>query len=389
MAKAARATISDVAKAAKTGKTSISRYLNGEKHLLSDDLLSRIEKAIAELDYRPSLMARGLKHGRTRLIGLIIADITNPYSVNVMSGIEAACREKGFTLLVCNTNNELDQELHYLDLLRSYQVEGIVVNAVGMREDGLNRLQQSALPMVLIDRKIPDFACDVVGLDNAQAATTATEHLVEKGFEAILFLSEPLGSVNTRRERLSAFRATLARHHGVVAENAEVQLNDGAMLDNVLRQFHARHRGMRKAVISANGALTLQVARALKGLKLPRDSSEQGRPEHDHIHQHMPEQHHAVRIAQTFARKPLRAKLLLPGSALLEHPGVKPGALQPGRRPSPDRDVVPIDLAQRRLNRRWLAPFFIHLGFSSFLPLRITASAQSIPSTAALMMPPA
>ena len=101
MAKAARATISDVAKAAKTGKTSISRYLNGEKHLLSDDLLSRIEKAIAELDYRPSLMARGLKHGRTRLIGLIIADITNPYSVNVMSGIEAACREKGFTLLVC------------------------------------------------------------------------------------------------------------------------------------------------------------------------------------------------------------------------------------------------------------------------------------------------
>ena len=92
MAKAARATISDVAKAAKTGKTSISRYLNGEKHLLSDDLLARIEKAIAELNYRPSLMARGLKHGRTRLIGLIIADITNPYSVNVLSGIEAACR---------------------------------------------------------------------------------------------------------------------------------------------------------------------------------------------------------------------------------------------------------------------------------------------------------
>ena len=209
MSKPARATISDVAKAAKTGKTSISRYLNGEKHLLSDALLARIEQAIADLDYRPSLMARGLKRGRTRLIGLIIADITNPYSVNVLSGIEAACREKGFTPLVCNTNNEVDQELHYLDLLRSYQVEGIVVNAVGMREEGLNRLQQSSLPMVLIDRKIPEFACDVVGLDNTQAATTATEHLIEQGFEAILFLSEPLGMVNTRRERLSAFRATL------------------------------------------------------------------------------------------------------------------------------------------------------------------------------------
>ena len=137
-----------------------------------------------------------------------------------------------------------------------------------MREDGLNRLQQSALPMVLIDRKIPEFACDVVGLDNTQAATTATEHLVEKGFEALLFLSEPLGSVNTRRERLSAFRQTLQRHSGIIAENAEVPLNDGAMLDNVLRHFHSHHRGMRKAVISANGALTLQVARSLKRVGL-------------------------------------------------------------------------------------------------------------------------
>ncbi|ADO46469.1 LacI family DNA-binding transcriptional regulator [[Enterobacter] lignolyticus] len=268
MAIKARATISDVAKAAKAGKTSISRYLNGEKHLLSDAMLARIEKAIAELDYRPSLMAQGLKHGRTRLIGLIIADITNPYSVDVLSGIEAACREQGFTPLVCNTNNEVDQEQHYLDLLRSYQVEGIVVNAVGMHEEGLSRLQQSALPMVLIDRKIPDFACDVVGLDNAQAATTATEHLVEQGFEALLFLSEPLGTVNTRRERLQAFRATLARHPGVMAENAEVPLNDCARIDSALREFHTRHRGMRKAVISANGALTLQVARALKRLGL-------------------------------------------------------------------------------------------------------------------------
>ena len=109
-----------MAKAARTGKTSISRYLNGEKHLLSDALLARIEQAIADLDYRPSIMARGLKRGRTRLIGLIIADITNPYSVNVLSGIEAACRER-FYPLVCNTNNEVDRELHYLDLLRSYR----------------------------------------------------------------------------------------------------------------------------------------------------------------------------------------------------------------------------------------------------------------------------
>ena len=76
-----RATISDVAKAAKTGKTSVSRYLNGEQHLLSDDLKQRIEQAIQRLNYRPSQMARSLKGGQTRLIGMIIADITDRKSV--------------------------------------------------------------------------------------------------------------------------------------------------------------------------------------------------------------------------------------------------------------------------------------------------------------------
>ncbi|MCE0491751.1 LacI family DNA-binding transcriptional regulator [Pantoea sp. Mb-10] len=263
-----RATISDVARAAKTGKTSVSRYLNGEVNVLSPDLKARIEQAIAELNYRPSQMARGLKRGRTRLIGLIIADITNPYSVDVLSGIEAACRARGFTLLMCNTNNEVDREQYYLQLLSSYQVEGIVVNAVGMHEEVLNRLQQSMLPMVLIDRKIPDFACDVVGLNNPEASQNATQHLLDNGYDALLFVSEPLGSVNTRRERLAAFRACCERYPQVSAENVEVPLHDAPLLAARLRDFYQRHRDKRCAVIAANGALTLQVARALQSLAL-------------------------------------------------------------------------------------------------------------------------
>ncbi|MEG1439070.1 MAG: LacI family DNA-binding transcriptional regulator [Hafnia sp.] len=263
-----RATISDVAKAAKTGKTSVSRYLNGEQHLLSDDLKKRIEQAIQRLNYRPSQMARSLKGGQTRLIGMIIADITNPYSVDVLRGVEEACRVQGFTLLVCNTNNEINQEQHYLELLSSYRVEGLVVNAVGMREEALSKLQQSLLPMVLIDRKIPDFSCDMVGLDNHRAATEATQHLLEQGFEAVMFLSEPLGLVNTRLERLHAFQKAMQEHPELTACHAEVVLNKGELLDQTLTQFCHQHRGMRKAVMSANGALTLQVARSLRRLGL-------------------------------------------------------------------------------------------------------------------------
>lgn len=266
--KAAKATISDVAKAAKTGKTSVSRYLNGELNALSDDLKQRIEAAIASLNYRPSQMARGLKRGRTRLIGLIIADITNPYSVDVLSGIEAACRAHGFTLLMCNTNNEVDLEQYYLNLLSSYQVEGVVVNAVGMREEALNQLQQSLLPMVLIDRKIPDFTCDVVGLDNRDAALQATEHLLAQDYQALLFISEPLGLVNTRVERVHAFRERMAQQPDRVAEQAEVALGDSKGLEHTLNDFYQRHRHLRCAVLAVNGAQTLQVARALRRLNI-------------------------------------------------------------------------------------------------------------------------
>lgn len=260
----ARATISDVARAAGTGKTSVSRYLNGELDILSPALKERIAQAIAALDYRPSQMARSLKRGRTRLIGLIIADITNAYSVEIMCGIEAACRDYGFTLLMCNTNNELALEQYYIQLLSSYQVEGIIVNAVGMREEELGRLQQSRLPMTLIDRKIADFDCDVIGLDNHEASEKVTRHLADNGYTALLFISEPIGSVNTRRERLETFRQTVAACPDVEGENAEIALHQAPELSLCLKDFLHRHRHQRCAIISANGPLTLQVVKALQ-----------------------------------------------------------------------------------------------------------------------------
>ncbi|TCV95498.1 substrate-binding family protein [Biostraticola tofi] len=151
---------------------------------------------------------------------------------------------------------------------RSFAPGRATINAVGMREEALSLLQGSSLPMVLIDRKISDFACDVVGLDNRQAATRATGHLIDQGFEAILFLSEPLTTVNTRIERLQAFRACMADQPHLLAEEAEALLNDGDGLSALLDDCHRRHRGMRKAILSANGALTLQVARALRRLGL-------------------------------------------------------------------------------------------------------------------------
>jgi len=145
-----RATITDVAREAGTGKTSISRYLNGETGVLSTELRERIEEAIAKLDYRPNQMARGLKRGRNRLVGMLVADLTNPYSVEVLQGVEAACHAYGYMPLICHAANEVDLERRYLQLLSTYRVEGVIVNALGVKEETLETLARGGVPVVLV-----------------------------------------------------------------------------------------------------------------------------------------------------------------------------------------------------------------------------------------------
>ena len=114
-----------------TGKTSVSRYLNGETNVLSLDLRERIEAAIKRLDYQPNQMARGLKRGRNRLIGMLVADLTNPYTVEVLQGVEAACQALGYMPLICHAANEVEMERRYLQLLTTYRVEGVIVKGSG------------------------------------------------------------------------------------------------------------------------------------------------------------------------------------------------------------------------------------------------------------------
>src|SRR5579863_186022 len=216
-----RATINDVAREAGTGKTSVSRYLNGETNVLSLDLRERIETAIKRLDYQPNQMARGLKRGRNRLIGMLVADLTNPYSVEVLQGVEAACHALGLMPLICHAANEVEMERRYLQLLTTYRVEGVIVNALGVKDETLQPLGEGGIPAVLVDRKVAGLAADMVGLDNAEAVRAGTQHLIERGFAEIHFVVQPFERVSSRRVREAAFREAI--------ENAvRVAVADGA-----------------------------------------------------------------------------------------------------------------------------------------------------------------
>ncbi|MDR8401535.1 LacI family DNA-binding transcriptional regulator [Paraburkholderia sp. USG1] len=208
-----RATITDVAREAGTGKTSISRYLNGEISVLSPELRARIEAAIARLDYQPNQMARGLKRGRNRLIGMLLADLTNPYSIEVLQGVEAACHALGLMPLICHAANEVEMERRYLQLLTTYRVEGVIVNATGVREETLRPVGGGGIPAVLVDRLVDGLVADMVGLDNRAAAELGTRHLLDNGFDDIWFVVQPFEQVSSRQLREAAFRETMSAWH--------------------------------------------------------------------------------------------------------------------------------------------------------------------------------
>jgi LacI family kdg operon repressor len=265
-------TIAQVASEAGVSKTSVSRFLGGELAALSENIRHQIERTISDLGYQPNQMARGLKRGRTRLIGMVVADILNPYTVAVLQGVEASCQQHGYTLILCNTGNDEKRERQSLAALRSYSVEGLIVNTQGRNIQSLG-LEQAGLPVVLVDRRIEGFDFDLVGLDNVQAARAATCHLIEQGFTDIALITGPLEGVSSRQGRAGGFTAVLAEHPLCHGEILEVDLDDERAFDARIGQFIAGRKSRRTALLAANGMVTLQTALLLqrKGVRIPDD----------------------------------------------------------------------------------------------------------------------
>lgn len=259
-------TINDVAKLANVGKTSVSRYLNGEFNVLSDKIQEKIRIAIATLNYKPSQIARSMKRGNTKLIALVFADLSIPYAIDIMQGVETACREYGYTLLVFNANNESQQEKKILQLLNSYQVEGVIIQALRTHD---HNFKNFALPIVSLDRKIYDLNCDLVHLDNIQATNLALTHLTDSDFNAILFITESIHDIQARQQRVNTFKQFIAESENCFGEVLEIENSqDQHSVDEKILKFYNENKNSKKAIMTVNGVVTLNISLALRRLGL-------------------------------------------------------------------------------------------------------------------------
>lgn len=259
----ARPTIADVAAEAGVSKATVSRFFNHRERLLSPDIAARVEAAIAKLSYVPSPMAQALSHGRSRLIGLVVADITNPYSVAVLRGAEKVCQDAGYLVMLFNLGNDRERERAAIDALASYQVDGFILNTLGQGDGQADVDILHGKPAVLVDRRHAGMAADFVSLDNDGAMRDACSHLQQQGWQRLLYITQPLQGVSSRIERTAAFRSFVAAQGGAVRGDV-LELpseHDDDLLDGVLQRLHATASpGERTAVVAGNSVVTLRVA---------------------------------------------------------------------------------------------------------------------------------
>jgi LacI family transcriptional regulator len=208
------ASLADISRRAGVSIATASRVLNGSSHPVSDETRSRVLAAADELGYRPSELARALVKRTSRIVGVIVGDIVDPYFAEIARGVEEVAAGAGHLTMVCNAERRPTAELAHLGVLRDYHAAGVVFAGSGyehISEEAALRAAVEELQergAVVVALAVRDLDCPSVLVDNRAAAREATEHLLSLGHRRIAFVAGPQG-LHTSAHRLEGFRAAV------------------------------------------------------------------------------------------------------------------------------------------------------------------------------------
>ncbi len=217
-------TIRDVARHAQVSTATVSATLNNTAYV-SPDLKARVFAAVEALGYAPSGIAKSLKTGRTQLLALVVADVSNPFFMALINAVETAAHDWGYAVMLCNSDEKFERERHHLDLIRTQRCDGMILAPTGDVDAYLAAgISAFPVPTVLFDRVLDSWDVDSVTLDNVSAAMQATNYLLDLGHRRIGTVGGP-PRVSTGADRLTGFKKALAARH-VALDPAHVRSGD-------------------------------------------------------------------------------------------------------------------------------------------------------------------
>ncbi len=264
------ATIYDVALEAKVSPATVSRVLNGND--VTPDLAERVRAAVERLEYRPNSVARSLRRRRSAVWGLIISDIENPFFTEMVRGVEDVAQASGYSVVLCNSDEDLTKEARYVDVIVDERMAGAIVSPASERESDFSSLLERGISVVGIDRRLGHDGADTVLVDNLLGAGLATGHLLEQGWRRVACITGQT-RVTTAAERLEGYRRALGR--------ARVRFDSKLVVEADFKQEGGRRAALQlldrakppDALFVANNLMCLGALEALRerGLELATD----------------------------------------------------------------------------------------------------------------------
>lgn len=269
--------IRDVADSAGVSIATVSYVLSGKKRV-REETAEKVYKAVEELGYVPNIMARNLKKRVTGIIGILVPDIRNPYFPDIVEAVSRVLPEKGYEILAASSGEDPDRQINILESFLQYRIAGVIAMPAGAPRVVLPEFSRvlKALPLVLLDRDIPELKCGKVLLDNVDGSRRLVSYLVNKGHKRIGIITPPL-FLSIGCERLEGYKKALGEA-GLRMSNSLVF--EGNLFadsgEEACQHFMKLSRSRRPtAIVSCGDMMTLGVLRTVRklGIKIPEDLS--------------------------------------------------------------------------------------------------------------------
>jgi LacI family transcriptional regulator len=267
------ATIKEIAQRANVSAATVSHVVNNTR-FVSDEVRARVDAAVAALGYVPNAVARSLRMRGTQTLGMMIPNISNLFFAELVRAFEDECYRQGYSLILCNSEDDPGREIIYLRTLMSKRVDGLVMISAG-RDDHLCRLLSTTwLPLVIVDREIEGVTADLVEVDHEHGGYLAARHLLDLGHRRIAAIAGP-GDLVVSKQRVFGFERALAE--AGTPRPAEYLIHASFTTQG---GYEAARRllGLAKqptAVFACNDLLALGAIHAMReaGMRVPQDLS--------------------------------------------------------------------------------------------------------------------
>ncbi|UXH80203.1 LacI family DNA-binding transcriptional regulator [Roseateles amylovorans] len=200
-------TIKDVAALAGVSFTTVSHVLNNTRPV-SADARARVLAAVDEIGYFPSAVARSLRRSETKIVGVLVPNVRNPFFAELVVGVEECCRQAGYSVFLCNSDNDPKHQQAYMRTLLEKRIDGLLLSSAGDTEALAATFRHASVPVVTVDRLVPGARADRVSVNNQLGALEAVRHLLSLGHRRIGCVSGP-AEFEVTQERVSGWRTAL------------------------------------------------------------------------------------------------------------------------------------------------------------------------------------